>query len=291
MKIRAAAKINLALDVTGRLDNGYHLIESIFQSVGLFDTIEVELSGSGIALTCDVPAEFAQADPIPCDQRNIAHKAAALFFEETGLSGGCRISIIKGIPSQAGMGGGSTDAAGVLYCLNELTGRPFTHEALCALGKKLGADVPFALTGGTAYVGGIGEKIEPVSSYAGRILVIGKGTQGVSTGEAYRNIDALTAPAHPETGKLRNALESAPETAHQYFGNLFEQAVRLDEVEQIKSAMTGCGALNACMTGSGSAVFGLFGDPGKAAACRDALRENGFFAQVCQTVDRAFFTE
>ncbi|NLT08228.1 MAG: 4-(cytidine 5'-diphospho)-2-C-methyl-D-erythritol kinase, partial [Ruminococcus sp.] len=122
MKIRTAAKINLALDVTGRLPDGYHLIESVFQSVGLYDDITVELTDSGIAVSCDVPETFAQADPIPCDERNIAYKAAKLFFEETGFSGGCSIHIVKGIPSQAGMGGGSTDAAAVLHCLNMLTG-------------------------------------------------------------------------------------------------------------------------------------------------------------------------
>lgn len=289
MKIKACAKINLALDVTGRLDNGYHLIESVFQSVGLFDEIEVELTEGGIGLTCELPYIFAEADPIPCDERNIAWKAAALFFEESGLPGGCRITINKGIPSQAGMGGGSTDAAGVLYCLNQLKGSPFSHEELCAMGKKLGADVPFALTGGTAYVGGIGEKIEPLPSYAGRILVIGKGTQGVSTAEAYRAVDSLAAPAHPETGKLRRALENAPDEAYRFFGNLFEKAVALEEVEHLKNTMLEEGAVSSCMTGSGSAVFGLFNSREKACACAEMLRSQGFFSQVCTTTDRAFY--
>ncbi|MDE6779829.1 MAG: 4-(cytidine 5'-diphospho)-2-C-methyl-D-erythritol kinase, partial [Ruminococcus sp.] len=115
MKVKSAAKINLALDVTGKLDNGYHNIESIFQTVSIYDEVTVELTESGIALSCEVPEHFADSDPIPCDERNIAYKAARKFFDDNNLDIGCRIHIKKGIPSQAGMGGGSTDAAAVLY--------------------------------------------------------------------------------------------------------------------------------------------------------------------------------
>ncbi|MDE6677550.1 MAG: 4-(cytidine 5'-diphospho)-2-C-methyl-D-erythritol kinase, partial [Ruminococcus sp.] len=117
MKIKSCAKINLALDVTGRLENGYHSIESVFQTVGIYDEITVELTDSGIALTCEVPEEFQSSDLIPCDERNIAYKSARKFFDDNNLDIGCRIHIKKGIPSQAGMGGGSSDSAGVLYCL------------------------------------------------------------------------------------------------------------------------------------------------------------------------------
>ena len=204
MRVKTAAKINLALDVTGKLPNGYHDLESVFQTVGLYDEVEVELTNSGIELSCDVPDEFASSDPIPCDERNIAYKAAKFFFEQNGMDCGCRIHIKKGIPSQAGMGGGSTDAAAVLYCLGRMTGKTISNS------EKLGADVPFFLTGGTAYVEGIGEKITPIADYSGRILVIAKGKEGVSTAEAYRNIDSLTAPAHPETHKLAEAINCNP---------------------------------------------------------------------------------
>lgn len=288
MKIKACAKINLALDVTGRLDNGYHLIESVFQSVGLFDEIEVELTEGGIGLTCELPYIFAEADPIPCDEQNIAWKAAALFFEESGLPGGCRITINKGIPSQAGMGGGSTDAAAVLYCLNSLTGSKLENAELAAMGKKLGADVPFFFTGGTAYVEGIGEKITSLPDYSGRVLVIAKGTEGVSTAEAYANIDVLTSPLHPPVHQLVNALKSNSEDAYKYFGNLFEQAVQLKEVDEIKSVMTDNDSLQAVMTGSGSAVFGLFSSTEKSKVCAEKLREKSYFAAVCMTVADTF---
>ena len=280
--VRAAAKINLALDVTGKLENGYHLLESVFQSVGLYDEVTVEMA-EDISVSCDVPDEFAQADEIPCDERNIAYKAAKRFFEDAGIEGGCRIHIRKGIPSQAGMGGGSADAAAVLFCLSRLTGKNIIHP------EKIGADVPFMLAGGTAYVEGIGEKITPIADYSGKILVIAKGREGVSTAEAYRNIDSLTAPVHPETSKLVDAINSSSDDAYRYFGNLFEQAIQLAEVSVIKTAMLGNSALNAVMTGSGSAVFGLFKSRDDADICAEKLREQRFFAQVCETVPNGIF--
>ncbi|MBP5578082.1 MAG: 4-(cytidine 5'-diphospho)-2-C-methyl-D-erythritol kinase [Ruminococcus sp.] len=282
MKIKTAAKINLALDVTGKLPNGYHTIESVFQTVGLYDEISVELTESGIKLTCEVPEEFASSDPIPCDERNIAYKAAKLFFEENSMDCGCRIHIKKGRPSQAGMGGGSTDAAAVLYCLGRLTGKSVSKP------EKLGADVPFFLTGGTAYVEGIGERITPIADYSGKILVIAKGREGVSTAEAYRSIDGLISPRHPETQKLAEAVISSPRTAYQFFGNLFEQAVELPEVEDIKTAMLDGGSFRAVMTGSGSAVFGIFGSAEQAGICAEQLRSKGYFACVCETVPDSF---
>lgn len=282
MRVKTAAKINLALDVTGKLPNGYHSLESVFQTVGLYDEVDIELTDGGIELTCEVPEEFASSDPIPCDERNIAYKAAKFFFEQNGMDCGCRIHIKKGIPSQAGMGGGSTDAAAVLYCLGRITGKTVSNA------EKLGADVPFFLTGGTAYVEGIGEKITSIADYSGRILVIAKGKEGVSTAEAYRNIDSLTAPVHPETQKLAEAINSAPDTAYKYFGNLFEQAVELPEVDEIKSDMLKYRARAAVMTGSGSAVFGLFPDRGTADKCAEKLKEQGYFACVCETVPESF---
>lgn len=284
MKVKTAAKVNLALDVTGVLPNGYHDLKSVFQTVGLYDELTVELTAPecGITISCDVPEIFAGSDPIPCDERNIAHKAAKRLFDEHGICSGCRIHIKKGIPSQAGMGGGSTDAAAVLYCLEKLTGKKLTAP------EKLGADVPFFLTGGTAYVEGIGEKITPIADYSGRILVIGKGSEGVSTAEAYRAIDALVSPVHPDAEKLAETIGSDPYSAYRWFGNLFEDAVKLKEIDDIKAVMAGCGALNPCMTGSGSAVFGLFTDPEKAASCAEKLRSSGYFSEVCRTVNESF---
>ena len=282
MRVKTAAKVNLALDVTGKLPNGYHAIESVFQTVGIYDEVTVELTESGIELSCDVPEKFASSDPIPCDERNIAYKAARFFFEQNGMDCGCRIHIKKGIPSQAGMGGGSTDAAAVLYCLGKLTGKSVKAP------EKLGADVPFFLMGGTIYVEGIGEKLTPIADYSGRILVIAKGKEGVSTAEAYGNIDSLEAPQHPDAKKLAEAIEKAPEKAYEWFGNLFEQAVQLEEVDDIKSVMLDNNALSAVMTGSGSAVFGLFDSEEQAEICAEKLEKAGYFSAVCKTVPESF---
>ncbi|MDE6665423.1 MAG: 4-(cytidine 5'-diphospho)-2-C-methyl-D-erythritol kinase [Ruminococcus sp.] len=282
MKVKSAAKINLALDVTGRLENGYHSIESVFQTVSIYDEITVELTESGITLSCEVPEQFSDSDPIPCDERNIAYKAAKLFFEQHGIKSGCRIHIKKGIPSQAGMGGGSTDATAVLYCLSKITGKEIISP------EKLGADVPFFLTGGTAYVSGIGEKITPIADYSGKIFVIAKGKQGVSTAEAYRKIDSLVNPVHPQTDRLVDAIENSPENAYKYFGNLFEDAIQLDEVNTIKSVMLENNALSAVMTGSGSAVFGLFSSFSTADACYNQLLNSGFYVEICQSVNNTF---
>lgn len=277
MTVRAAAKVNLALDVTGKLENGYHTLESVFQSVGIYDEVTVELA-EDITVSCEVPELFAESDEIPCDERNIAYKAAKRFFEYAGINGGCHIHIKKGIPSQAGMGGGSADAAAVMFCLSRLTGAEIISP------EKTGADVPFMLAGGTAYVEGIGERITPIADFSGRILVIAKGREGVSTAEAYGNIDSLVSPVHPETAKLVEAVNNAPDEAYRYFGNLFEQAVQLEEVDSIESVMLNKGALRAVMTGSGSAVFGLFESREEAEVCADKLKAQGYFAQVCETV-------
>lgn len=281
MRVKTAAKINLALDVTGKLPNGYHEIESVFQTVGLYDEITVELMDGGIELTCEPLNAILFNDIIPCDERNIAYKAAQKFLEENNLETGCRIHIKKGIPSQAGMGGGSTDAAAVLFCLNKLTGKTFSTP------EKLGADVPFFLVGGTAYVTGIGEKISKISDCPNKILVIAKGKEGVSTAEAYAKIDALENHTPVRVKELVNAVNDNKNIA-EYIGNIFESAVNLWEVDDIKQKMLMFGAETACMTGSGSAVFGLFSDIKSAEKCHIWLTELAYFSRICETVSESF---
>lgn len=281
MRVKTAAKVNLALDVVGKLPNGYHEIESVFQTVGIYDEVTVELIENGIELTCEPLDTFVFDDVIPCDERNIAYKAAKMFLEENGLETGCRIHIKKGIPSQAGMGGGSTDAAAVLYCLSKLTGKTFSAP------EKLGADVPFFLTGGTAYVKGIGEKISKIADCSGKILVIAKGKEGVSTAKAYAEIDALEKPASVRVKELVKAIENCGNIAN-HIGNIFEDAVNLREVDDIKQKMLMLGAETACMTGSGSAVFGLFSDMESAKKCHYWLTEIAYFSRICVTVPESF---
>lgn len=286
MKIRSAAKINLALDVTGRREDGYHDIESVFQTVSIYDDVSVDISDT-ITVKCEIADELGECPDIPCDERNIAYKAAKLFLDETGAEKGCSIHIRKCIPSQAGLGGGSSDAAAVLFMLNELTVR-MDGEKLAEMGARIGADVPFLLTGGTAYVSGIGEKVRRIGDFSGRTLLIARGKQGVSTAEAYAAIDSLKAPKHPQVAELMRCLSFGGKDVHKYFGNLFESAVMLTEADYIKLTMMFCGALKPTMTGSGSAVFGLFEDAAAAERCGEIIRSKGFYAKVCETVSESF---
>lgn len=276
----APAKINLGLDITGTRADGYHLLETVFQAVSIADTVTVALTESPeITLTCDVLA-------VPCSPKNIAWKAAQRYREVAGLQSGVQIQILKRIPMEAGMGGGSTDGAAVLLALQELTGNALPQEKLLEIAVSLGADVPFFLYGGTAYGAGIGEKLEPLPLFSTDCLVIAKGTAGVSTAQAYGAIDALQNPKHPPVQQLRKALEAGGTAAEiaPLCGNLFELAVELEEVQQIRSTMLEQGALCSVMTGSGAAVFGLFPNRESAESACAVLRKQVPFAEVCHTL-------
>ncbi|MGN1402998.1 MAG: 4-(cytidine 5'-diphospho)-2-C-methyl-D-erythritol kinase [Ruminococcus sp.] len=276
----APAKINLGLDIVGTREDGYHLLETVFQAVSICDRVTVTLTDAqGIALRCADPA-------VPCNEKNIAWKAAARFCEAAGLTKGVEILLEKHIPMQAGMGGGSTDGAAVLLALQELTGNPLSREQLCQIAVKLGADVPFFLYGSTAYAAGIGEELEQLPPFAGKHLVIAKGTAGVSTVEAYREIDSLQNPKHPPVQQLRNALKQGADAAEiaSLCGNLFEDAVHLPEVAEIRRIMLEQGALCSVMTGSGAAVFGLFDRQETAEQACEILKKHVDFAEVCETL-------
>lgn len=274
--VNAFAKINLFLEVTGVNDIGYHLLDSIMQSVMLCDEIEVEQTESGrIEIFCDV------AD-IPCDETNIAHKAARLFFEKTGENGGVAISIKKRIPHQAGLGGGSADAAGVLVALNSIYGNKLSETELCEVGVKVGADVPFCIVGGTKRAQGIGEKFTSVPPMPDCSIVIAKPDFGVSTVKAYADYDLLQNPEKREIADIISSLENGSVTAlAENLHNSFEQVVVNDELGRIKKTMSSCGALGSLMSGSGSAVFALFNESSKAQSCVEALQNAGIRVHLC----------
>ncbi len=278
MTLRCHAKINLSLDVTGKREDGYHTLESIFQSVTVYDILTVSVQdGSGIVLRCSVPG-------LPCDERNLAYRAAQAMLEASGKK--CRITmhLQKHIPSGAGMGGGSADAAGVLFALNKLMDCGFSNEKLREIGIKLGADVPFLLLGGTALAQGIGEILTPLRSLPKLPVVLLKGRQGISTPKAYAAIDALEAPFHPDTAQMLRAVETQDiDLLAKHCGNTFEDAAALADVERAKAALLEDGAKCAVMTGSGSAVFGIFPDKQSADACAEKRRTEFVFAQSCIT--------
>ncbi len=275
--INAPAKVNLALDVTGTREDGYHLLETVFQSVSIYDRLTVTVTDTeGISLTCSEPH-------IPCNEKNLAWKAAAAFLKETGLRCGFSIHLEKHIPSEAGMGGGSSDAAAVLKACNALCGEPVAFDKLCQIAASLGADVPFFLYGGTAYAEGIGEILTRLPAMPRLPVVAAKGKGGISTPEAYRRIDALTAPSHPDAKELKAAIESGVPVQElwQYCGNIFEDVTDLQDVWDIRSAMSDMGADFVCMSGSGAAVFGVFGDMASAERCCRILKEKYPFAECC----------
>lgn len=264
----AAAKINLMLDILARLDNGYHSLFMLMQSVDLYDTVSVEETDDGkIAITCDV-------EGVPCDRKNIAWKAADAFFKSTGLKNkGIKIDIQKRIPFAAGMAGGSADGAAVIAALNDIYETKLSVNELCKIGVKVGADVPFCLTGGTCLAQNIGEILSPLPALDECWIVLAKPDRGVSTKEAYDAFDTATNVRHLDTcGMLYAASQGDLYGICKRTKNVFEQLIEVPERVPIKSVMNRYGALAACMSGSGPTVYGIFDDESKAVAAAESLR-------------------
>lgn len=265
--VRANAKINLFLDILGTIENGYHSLYTIMQSVDLHDTVTVTLdSARKISLSCDDSL-------IPCDNRNTAHKAARTFFEHTGVKGGADIHIKKRIPVSAGLAGGSADAAAVIFALNELTDVNMPLSELCEIGVKVGADVPFCLVGGTALSQDIGGVLSPLPFIPECFIVLAKPAQSVSTKEAYEAYDAAWWIKRPKDALMLSAVvrQSLDDIAL-YCENVFEQVIDVPKRADIKYIMREAGAIAACMSGSGPTVFGLFKDEDCAQVCALALK-------------------
>jgi 4-diphosphocytidyl-2-C-methyl-D-erythritol kinase len=266
--VTANAKINLSLDVVGRRDDGYHLLEMVMQSVSLADTITLQRTKSPtITITCTVPE-------IPCDHRNIAYRSAALFLRHCGLTDGVSIHIEKRIPSQAGLGGGSSDGAAVLVGLNRLFSTGLSTETLCELGTQVGADIPFCIVGGTQLCRGIGEIMTPLPPLPDCTILLCKPPINVSTKDAFARIDNGTISARPDTSRLCSALkEQDLHAVGSALCNVFSSAIPLPEIDQIQEQMVSAGAVGACMSGSGSTVFGLFDCPESAKTCCNLLQQ------------------
>ena len=283
IKVKASAKINLTLDVTDKLPNGYHLIESIFQSIGIFDIVTVTKAAKDIKITCDDKS-------VPCDFRNIAYKAALLFFEHTGIEAGAEIHIEKHIPSQAGLGGGSSDGAAVLYALNRLYDTKMDITQLAEIGGRISADTAFFIYGGTAYVKGIGEKIFAIRSIPPVHMVIAKGREGISTPEAYAKIDGLVNPPHPKTKALAKAIDKGKFIKNcDLCENMFELVTQTKDVFDLKKRMLNYGAKTAVMSGSGSSVFGIFETEEEADICKEHLRKCNYYAEYCTAVTQGIY--
>lgn len=273
--ITAPAKINLMLDVTGKRPDGYHELVTVMQSISLSDTVFVQTNGS-----CEIYVNCKGVE-LNSISNNIAYKAAKAFYEYTQIRcDGLLISIDKQIPLQAGLGGGSADGAAVLAALNKIYGFVCTDEELCQIGSSIGADVPFCLVGGTKLCRGIGEKISYVPPLENCFIVIAKGEAGISTMEAYRKIDGLAPRVTADISLYDGTIGSLNNLG----GNIFEEVTNNGDISKIKQICTDFGAEYTAMSGSGSAVFGLFGVSRRKSAaqnCADRLKAYGFFADVC----------
>lgn len=261
---KAYAKINYTLDVKNLRSDGYHNIESIMQAVSLFDLLIIDKwETEGIQLSTNL--RF-----LPVNEKNIAYKAAMMFFDKTGIRGGVKILIHKNIPIGAGLGGGSADGAAVLVSLNRLFSNPLSEAELMSLGAKLGADVPFCISCGAAIATGIGEILKPIPYISGMPLVIVKPKISLSTAEMYKAVDEAEIQIRPDTEAMAAALQSGSvKDAAKYICNVFEKpAIEQNPViNEIKEKLMSAGAINAMMTGSGSAVFGIFETEAKADIC------------------------
>ena len=262
----APAKINLSLDVTGIDERGYHLLDMIMQTVSLFERVTVSKKESEITLS-------SNARYIPTDSKNVAVKAAMLFFEYTGIQGGCHIHIKKTVPIKAGMAGGSADAAAVIVGLDKLYETQLTREQMCEIGAKAGSDVPFMIMGGTKRVQGVGDIILPCAEMPRCHLVICMPEKGVSTPAAFANYDALGEKTIVETDNLVAAMaDNDIYGVAKYMANDLEKAAGSEDTQPIKEALIQQGAIGSVMTGSGAAVFGVFDDEEKAKAACEYLR-------------------
>lgn len=271
--VTAPAKINLMLDVTGRRPDGYHTLNTIMQSISLADTVFIEQNDSGkLFFEC-------RADSIPDGKENIAYRAAEAFLNYSNVScGGLYISVHKHIPFQAGLGGGSADCAAVLAGLNKLLDTGYSEKELCEIGIKLGADVPFCISGGTKICKGIGEIMSPAPPLEECFIVIGKGSKGISTKKAFEAIDVLENSVQKDiTDKYDGTVASIKIIGR----NIFEEVSYCSDVFAVKETLLQHGAEYSAMSGSGSAVFGLFRQKETAESTCKALKLNSFWAEVC----------
>lgn len=256
VKVFAPAKINLTLDITGKLPNGYHTVDMVMQTVNLNDTVTVKKSrDKGVNIVCDKPF-------VPCNSSNTAYKAVELFSQHCTIECNVEIVIEKNIPAQAGLAGGSTDGAAVLLALNSLYGTNLSVNELAEIGAKIGADVPFCLYGGTMLATGIGTKLEkinhnfPLGDY---IILLCKPPINVSTPVAYEKSDSRPYSEIIHSKSVINALKNEDERAFlQGLYNDFDSLLMIDEVQNIKAVMENNGCMKAVMSGSGPTVYGIY---------------------------------
>ena len=268
----AFAKLNLTLDVLGKREDGYHDLKSVMQTISIRDDVEIDIgTGKPWSLECS-------AEGIPTDRKNLAWKAAEVFCEAMKKDpDGISIRIHKRIPSGAGLGGVSADAAAVLRALNRHYGSPLSVLALAELGARVGSDVPFCVLCGTAMVEGRGERLRKLPDLPDCVFVVCKPDFSVSTPELYQKIDTVAIAHHPDNTAMESALLAADlGKIADLIENVFDPVVTAEHLElnYIKSICNSYGALGMQMTGSGSAIYAIMPSFEYAAVVCNMLKEN-----------------
>lgn len=265
--VTAPAKLNLTLDITGIEPNGYHTMDMLMQAVNLTERVTLA-KAQDICVT-------ASGARLPIGANNTAYKAAVAFFRETGLLAGVHIHIEKKAPIRAGMAGGSADAAATLVGLNALYEAQLSTQELCALGAQVGADVPFAICGGTARVGGFGEKITPLPDLMDCRFVVVMPGYGISTPEAFASYDRVGTERRPDNEAAVAALAAGNYDALMpCLANVLEKASNGAETQAICETLRKNGADAALMTGSGAAVYGIFKNETAAQSAAEQMKKH-----------------
>ena len=276
---KAYAKINLGLDVIRRREDGYHEVKMIMQNIGIHDELTFRKQAEGITLKID------RVD-LPVDGNNLIYKAAKLIKEEYGITEGVRIDLKKRIPIEAGLAGGSTDAAAVFWGMNELFSIGMTQEKMCELGVRIGADVPYCIMGGTAIAEGIGEKLTPLPDTPKAVVLIAKPDISVSTKDVYQNLNVPELKVHPDIdGMTKAIIRHDLDGVIERMDNVLENVnVRMHPIiDEIKNFMRANGAARAMMSGSGPTVFGIYKDQAQAADAYMKLKETDLAKDIFVT--------
>ena len=280
IELKALAKINLGLDVLGRRENGYHDVRMVMQSIYLYDEVKIgRMNQEGIRVETNLGF-------LPTGEGNIAYKAAQLLRDEFQISDGIRITLNKHIPVAAGLAGGSSNAAAVLFGMNRMFRLGLSTQELMERGVKLGADVPYCIMRGTVLAEGIGEELKVLPQMTKCTVLIAKPSVSVSTKVVYEALDAKKITEHPDidgiiaglnAGSLKQVAES--------MGNVLEDVTipMHPVISEIKQVMKDAGALNAMMSGSGPTVFGLFENRADARTAQRIIREKALTRQVYVT--------
>lgn len=280
ISVKALAKINLGLDVVRKREDGYHEVRMVMQTIHLFDRLEMTRNQTGkITISTNLPF-------LPTNENNLVYKAAKLLKDEFQIGDGMDVKLHKHIPVAAGMAGGSTDAAAVLYGMNRIFGLGLSREELMKRGVKIGADVPYCVMRGTALAEGIGEELTALPPMVKCPVLIAKPQISVSTKFVYENLKLNEKTVHPDIDRLVADIRAKDLTAIAAdMGNVLETVTipNYPVIARIKEHMLEHGALNSMMSGSGPTVFGLFENEDVAAAAYEAMRESGLAKQVYLT--------